>query len=391
MFRLSPYAWSAQYLFGFFFCYGVYLPFWALWFAYLGVSAANIGLLLGLGLGTRCVANLVITPRISRLDHLLPALRGLALLGLVFCVIHILCGGSLWGLALVTILFNLAVGPIMPISDTLLNFYAKENHLDYGRTRLWGSIAFIVGSTAVGFAVTEFGDGIIPWIAIAGMSVGWLASLRSPNIVPQPEVMIDKPRVSLRQLLKDRTVLVFLFIVALIQGSHAAYYGFSALYWQSVGHSEAMISLLWSLSVVAEIAVFAWSRRWFDHWSATNLFRLAAFGIMVRWGMTATFIELPALIVAQSLHGVTFAAAHLAAMKFIQKAPSDHMVALQALYNALPLGAVMAGMTAISGVLYAFMGVHMFWLMALMGIPVLFLKTPKIVASPLPCTVEKIS
>ena len=62
MFRSSPYGWTSQYLLGFFFNYGVYLPFWALWLAHLEVSASNIGLLLGLGFGVRCLANLVITP-----------------------------------------------------------------------------------------------------------------------------------------------------------------------------------------------------------------------------------------------------------------------------------------------------------------------------------------
>ena len=37
MVRVSPFAWISQYFGGFFFAYGVYLPFWALWFADQGV------------------------------------------------------------------------------------------------------------------------------------------------------------------------------------------------------------------------------------------------------------------------------------------------------------------------------------------------------------------
>ncbi|MFZ6043566.1 3-phenylpropionate MFS transporter, partial [Vibrio natriegens] len=50
------------------------------------------------------------------------------------------------------------------------------------------------------------------------------------------------------------------------------------------------------------------------------------------------------------------------------------MVALQALYNALPMGAFMALMTALSGWLYGLWGADIFWLMALMGVPALFMK-----------------
>ena len=73
MFNPSPYGWISQYFIGFFFAYGVYLPFWALWFEDQGVSAGDIGVLIGVGFATRCVANLLITPRVHKAEHLMPA------------------------------------------------------------------------------------------------------------------------------------------------------------------------------------------------------------------------------------------------------------------------------------------------------------------------------
>ncbi len=34
MFTPTPYGWISQYFIGFFFAYGVYLPFWSLWFGF---------------------------------------------------------------------------------------------------------------------------------------------------------------------------------------------------------------------------------------------------------------------------------------------------------------------------------------------------------------------
>ncbi|WP_299019548.1 3-phenylpropionate MFS transporter [uncultured Photobacterium sp.] len=374
MFRSSPYGWTSQYLLGFFFHYGVYLPFWALWFAHLGVSASNIGLLLGVGLAVRCLANLVITPRIHKVEHLIPALRWLAFAALISCIVFIYCGGSLWALTIVTIVFNLLVGPIVPLSDALANHYAKDDHLDYGRTRLWGSIAFIAGSTAVGMLAAKYDPDVIPWVAVAGLVVTLLFSMRKPTILPISEEGHDQARPALMQMMRDSRVVQFLVIVALLQGSHAAYYSFSAIYWKDVGYSEAVIGYLWSFSVVAEVALFAFSKRLFAGWSVSAMFRLAALGVLLRWGITATMTELPVLVLSQALHSVTFAAAHLAAIRYIQNAESNQVVALQALYNALPLGAFMALMTAVSGWLYGVWGADMFWLMAAMGVPVLFMK-----------------
>lgn len=373
MFSPSPYAWNAQYLFGFFFCYGVYLPFWAVWLAHLGVSSDHIGLLIGLGLAVRCVANLILTPRWRRLEQLRPALQGGAWLGVLFCVLHApITDNNLSMLTLITVLFNLVIGPIMPLSDSYVNAYAKQGALDYGRTRLWGSFAFIVGSTLVGWIVKWQDPQVIPWVATLGMALTALLSLRSPNQALTIPPSTNVPRLSLWQLLKRPAVLKLLVLVALLQGSHAAYYSFSALYWQSKGMSEAVIGLLWSFSVLVEIAVFAFSRRWFAHWSIPRLFMLAGIGVVVRWSMVALFTDIAVLTLAQGLHGITFAVAHLATVRYIQNQPSEHTLVLHSLYNALPLGAVMALMTGISGILYGVMGEHVFWIMALMGVPALF-------------------
>ena len=44
--------------------------------------------------------------------------------------------------------------------------------------------------------------------------------------------------------------------VGLIQGSHAAYYVYSTIYWTSIGISVSQTSLLWGIGVLAEIVLF---------------------------------------------------------------------------------------------------------------------------------------
>jgi len=74
----------------------------------------------------------------------------------------------------------------------------------------------------------------------------------------------------------------------------------------------------------------------FSNWNIRTLFIISALGVIVRWGLTASTTALVALVAIQSLHGVTFALAHIATIKYIQHAPQHKMVALQALYNAIP-------------------------------------------------------
>ncbi|EGR0636940.1 3-phenylpropionate MFS transporter [Vibrio vulnificus] len=374
MFKPSPYGWISQYFLGFFFAYGVYLPFWSLWFKEQGVSSTDIGLLVGIGLATRCVANMVITPRIHKAEHIMPALRWLSFAALIFVGFHFFTGGSFWLMALVTVLFNLCCGPVVPLSDALANYYARLKMLDYGRTRLWGSIAFIAGSTVVGYLISLYGTDMILYTALVGVFISLLLSMRSANVMPVTRSEHHSERPKLTQLLTDGPVVKFLLLAALIQGSHAAYYSFSAIYWQQAGHSEEIIGYLWSLGVVSEVAVFALSKRLFAGWSLRALFVAASIGVMLRWGITASTTLLLGLVLVQLLHGVTFAMAHIAAIQYIQNSEEHKMVALQALYNALPLGAFIAAMTAFSGWGFELWGANVFWVMAAMGLVALFIK-----------------
>ncbi|EOK5765383.1 3-phenylpropionate MFS transporter [Vibrio vulnificus] len=386
MFKPSPYGWISQYFLGFFFAYGVYLPFWSLWFKEQGVSSTDIGLLVGIGLATRCVANMVITPRIHKAEHIMPALRWLSFAALIFVGFHFFTGGSFWLMALATVLFNLCCGPVVPLSDALANYYARLKMLDYGRTRLWGSIAFIAGSTVVGYLISLYGTDMILYTALVGVFISLLLSMRSANVMPVTRSEHHSERPKLTQLLTDGPVVKFLLLAALIQGSHAAYYSFSAIYWQQAGHSEEIIGYLWSLGVVSEVAVFALSKRLFAGWSLRALFVAASIGVMLRWGITASTTLLLGLVLVQLLHGVTFAMAHIAAIQYIQNSEEHKMVALQALYNALPLGAFIAAMTAFSGWGFEHWGANVFWVMAAMGLVALFIKV-----APVTSQVQEIS
>lgn len=393
MLKPSPYAWISQYFVGFFFAYGVYLPFWALWFKDQGVSAGDIGILLGLAFATRCVANLVITPRIHKVEHLIPTLRVLSIASAAFIAFHLVTDGNFWLLALATILFNLCCGPAIPLSDALANHYSRLKMLDYGRTRLWGSIAFIAGSTVVGFLVAKFGTQMIVFTALFGVLLSIALSFRSPSVPPVTAEQNKVSRPKLSHLMRDGAVIKFLVLVSLIQCSHAAYYGFSSIYWKDAGYSADIIGYLWSLGVAAEVGIFALSNRLFGSWTLRALFMVASVGVMLRWGMTATTTLLPALVLIQLLHGITFALAHVAAIRYIQDSEPHKMVALQALYNAIPLGIVMAAMTTLSGWGYEFWGVNVFWVMASMGFVALFIKLkapePDMTTTELEATAQK--
>ena len=371
--------WLALGYFTYFFSYGIFLPFWSVWLKGLGLTPETIGLLLGAGLVARFLGSLLIAPRVSDPSRLIFALRLLALLTLVFALAF-WAGTHVAWLMVVMIGFNLFFSPLVPLTDALANTWQKQLTMDYGRVRLWGSIAFVIGSALTGKLVSLFDYQAILGLLTLGVASMLLGMLLRPSVLPQGESRHQESA----GWPAWRTLVVqswrFLACVCLLQGAHAAYYGFSAIYWQGAGYSASAVGYLWSLGVVAEVVIFALSNKLFRRFSARDLLLLSAVCGVIRWGLMGWSTALPWLIAIQILHCGTFTVCHLAAMRYIAARQGSEVIRLQAVYSAVAMGGSIAIMTVFAGFRYQHLGNGVFWVMALVALPAIFLR-PNVAAS----------
>ena len=133
------------------------------------------------------------------------------------------------------------------------------------------------------------------------------------------------------------------------------------LTWRAAGIDDVTISLLWGESVAVEILLMMGSGWLMKRIGITGLIALGLVCGLVRWTTMAFTTELPVLVVLQALHAGTFAACHLGAMAFIQRAlPSNGTALGQSIYYALGTGATQAVIFQFAGVLYSRFGQHAF-------------------------------
>ncbi len=276
--------------------------------------------------------------------------------------------------------FNLFFSPLVPLTDALANTWQKQFPLDYGKVRLWGSVAFVIGSALTGKLVTMFDYRVILALLTLGVASMLLGFLIRPTIQPQGASRQQENTGWSAWLALVRQNWRFLACVCLLQGAHAAYYGFSAIYWQAAGYSASAVGYLWSLGVVAEVIIFALSNKLFRRCSARDMLLISAICGVVRWGIMGATTALPWLIVVQILHCGTFTVCHLAAMRYIAARQGSEVIRLQAVYSAVAMGGSIAIMTVFAGFLYQYLGHGVFWVMALVALPAMFLR-PKVVPS----------
>lgn len=367
--------WLGLSYFTYFFCYGIYLPFWSVWLQGSGLDAEKIGLLLGCGMVARFAGSLLIASQVKNPAQLIVALRLLALLTALFALGFWFGGQWLW-LLLVMVGFNLFFSPLVPLSDALAATWTRQIGLAYGPVRLWGSLAFVISSALTGMLVSAYSYQAVLLLLSLGVVAMLSGMLLPPQTRPQGEARQGASGgwAAWRDLLREKSVWRFMICVTLLQGAHAAYYSFSAIWWQQAGYSASVVGYLWSLGVVAEIVVFALSNRLFRRWSARDLLLLSGVCALLRWTLLGATTALPLLVVAQILHCGSFTICHLAAMRFIVARKGTEVIRLQSLYSALAMGGGIAVMTMICGVLFAHLQGHLFWVMALVALPALFLR-----------------
>lgn len=347
---------------------GIQLPFWPVWLEAQGLTAAEIGTVLAVTLWARIVANPVaahIAERGGSRSFAIVVLST-ASLGLysLFAVVN-----GFWALCVVAALAGGVFAAIMPLGDNLAMLITYARCLDYGRIRLWGSLTFIAAAVVGGRMLERQPPDTILWSVLGALALTLAASALLPNVPAAGSGA--RPEHAFRWLLSRPLFWLFLAAASLIHASHAVYYGFATLYWRSQDLPGDVIGLLWGEAVVAEVILFAFSGRVVSRVGPAGLLLLGAVGAVVRWVVLGTTTWLPALAVAQTLHALTFGAAHLGAMHFITRAvPGGISARAQALYSSVSIGAIFGLAMLASGRLYETFHGHAFLIgasIALMG------------------------
>jgi PPP family 3-phenylpropionic acid transporter len=165
-----------------------------------------------------------------------------------------------------------------------------------------------------------------------------------------------------------RARLLWLAIIAsaLINASHAALYGFATLHWRSIGIGDGTIGVLWSVAVVAEIAIFwAMGRRASSSLGAAMGFlAISGLAAALRFAVLPFADTLPLIFGLQMLHAFSFGAQLLGIMAIANMlAPEGRRARIQGRLSAAN-ACLMGFATLASGFAYEWLGAMAFVAMA---------------------------
>ena len=347
--------------------------FMPLWFADRGLTPAAIGQVLGLASLFRVMSGPGWGTMADQVGRRRPVMMAAACAAMTASLLYIPLHGFT-PILLVAAFQGIAASALGPLADSLALALTRERKMEYGPVRAAGSISYMVMTAVSGQAIAILGAALLPWL----QALGYGCAAVFARLLPEAATPPAAPRVlggwALFRLQPFRLTVA---CTALIQGSHAAYYGFAALFWRSQGISDGMIGLLFAEGIIAEIALFLRGRRLVERLGPAGLTACAASAAVLRWSVTAFAPPLPVLAAVQLLHAATFAMQHLAAMMVLSRTvPPERSATAQALHSALGQGVPGGLMMLLTGFLYARFGGHAFLAMAFVAALALGLVAP---------------
>ncbi|TYC65000.1 MFS transporter [Stappia sp. BW2] len=356
-----------------FFGVGLFLPFFPVVLGFRGLTAAEIGFVLGIGTIARIAASPLLSNLSDRTGQRRLSILIYALAAAVFIGLYFLPLGLVF-LSIAVIGYMVMNAPVVPLSDAYALDVQRNTGADYARMRLWGSAGFVVASIVGGSLAAE----ATSWLIVVAVGLASLATGAVAMSLPRQKRR-KAPGGSEKESgtgagdddkdtpFKSVWFWPLLVVLGLYQASHSAFYGFGTLYWQAMDVPDFAIGLLWATGVAAEIALFTVAGKVAQRFDPPVFLLAAGTAATVRWLLFPFAETVPAMAALQTLHGLSFGAAHLGAVAILARVVPSRWAGTGQGLLATSVGIQMAIGLSISGALYEINPNWPFFLMAVIA------------------------
>lgn len=245
--------------------------------------------------------------------------------------------------ALLQAVFSFAFAPCIALTDALVLDQLSRAGGDYGRLRLWGSLGFICtlllfglflggGPLARAGAQGSLVATFVVFAVARALNAFWVTRL--PGDGPAPRG--GRPRGDVRELLRDRALLLFLFAMFLGMTALRSYYVFFSIYLDGQHVADSWKGVFWSIGVTAEVVFMLLASRILRAIGVRWMLALGLAGGALRLFLFSFPLPIGVVALAQGLHALAFGATHIATVTFIGAAvPRRLQASGQALYAAV--------------------------------------------------------
>ena len=303
---LSPFSTLlGAYYFFYFALVGIYVIFMPKVLLELGYSTFEVGIIYAAAPFMRFLLPFVfrhwvmLTPKVYLLALILTFVGTLIFLSTI---------QDFWLYLFANLLFGAAMGVSLPYVETIALGALSKNH--YGKVRLWGSLGFIGIALWLGKILSSSHEALYYLSAMALLTLLFGAFLahydKGFHTSAQDDASFSLSR-----------YWAFWLSIFLMQVGFGGFYNFFTIYETSHGISLEMTSWMWSFGVICEIFMLYFQGPLLQK----NLLNILLFATLVtafRWLLLYLYPDSIGITFAsQSLHAISFALYHTAAITYV--------------------------------------------------------------------------
>jgi PPP family 3-phenylpropionic acid transporter len=293
------------YYFFYFALVGIYIIFMPKVMLDLGYTPLDVGIIFAAAPFMRFLLPFVfrhylsLTPKVYQLSLLFTFLGTLLFLATI---------NDFWVYLAANLLFGAAMGISLPYVETIALASLSRHH--YGKVRLWGSIGFMGIALWLGKVLSSPYEALYYLSAIAFLTLLFGAMITKYDTVSHSTAQEDASF----SLTKYWAFWISIF---LMQVSFGGFYNFFTIYETAHGISLEMTSWMWSFGVICEIFMLYFQGPLLKR-NLLHILQFATFVTAVRWMILYLYPESVVLTFAsQSLHAISFALYHTAAITYV--------------------------------------------------------------------------
>ena len=371
---MSSKTWLSSNYFLQFLVTGTFLPFWMVYLTSVkNLSVLEASSIFSMLYFARVISGIFLSPYLIKKYNLNITMKLSVASGLILAVSYGFTNEKIL-LGIITFLFGLIYFMISPLVEGLASLFLREENIDYGKARTYGSLGYTVIGIFIGGVLGYVGNGALYYILIFLVAL-YLVFM----FLPQPKLVknlnldnnsnSDKKESLYDWVLKDRNAILLIVTIFLYQLSHTAYNNYNAIYLESMNISAKWLSgVILNISVIAEIIFFIFSKRLVDKIKPKNLLVFAGVCAVIRWAALATFHNIYVFTVMQTFHAITFAVAHIAFILMLNRDYNNkEIIDMQNLYTAICFQLSMAIGLYIMGALWDISTSYVFYASAIIA------------------------
>lgn len=371
---MSSKTWLSSNYFLQFLVTGTFLPFWMVYLTSVkNLSVLEASSIFSMLYFARVISGIFLSPYLIKKYNLNITMKLSVASGLILAISYGFTNEKIL-LGIITFLFGLIYFMISPLVEGLASLFLREENIDYGKARTYGSLGYTVVGIFIGGVLGYVGNGALYYILIFLVAL-YLVFM----FLPQPKLVKnlnldnnsnnDKKESLYGWVLKDRNAILLIATIFLYQLSHTAYNNYNAIYLESMNISAKWLSgVILNVSVIAEIIFFIFSKRLVDKIKPKNLLVFAGVCAVIRWAALATFHNIYVFTVMQTFHAITFAVAHIAFILMLNRDYNNkEIIDMQNLYTAICFQLSMAIGLYIMGALWDISTSYVFYASAIIA------------------------